>query len=111
MEAQVKDPASLLNHVKTLLSLRKEYPALGNDGIWEFIGNGNDPYPLIYCRFDSDSRFIIAVNPTSARKTVDLPQGEYATVNTVGKIRLKIRKSSTRLVLEGCSSVILSTSH
>lgn len=43
--------------------------------------------------------------------SVDLPQGEYTAVNTVGKIRLQTRKSSARLVLEGCSSVILSVSH
>ncbi len=107
VQAQEKDPESLLNHVKTLLSLRRKYSALGNDGLWEVIGRTDDPYPLAYRRYDETGTFIIAVNPSSVRRTVFLPERNCTLVNRVGKAKLQTRKSGTTLILDGCSSIIL----
>ena len=104
---QLKDNASLLNHVKTLLLLRREYSALGNDGLWEYIGKDDTPYPMVYRRYDGTGDFIVVVNPSAASRTVELPEGSWKMVNLVGKAKIRTKKVSSSLTIEGCSSVIL----
>ena len=104
---QLDDPSSLLNHVKTLLGLRRKFSALGNDGLWEYIGKDDAPYPMVYRRYDNTGEFLVVVNPSGESRVVELPEGTWQTVNLVGKIRIRSKKGSSLLTIEGCSSVIL----
>ncbi|STQ44838.1 Oligo-1,6-glucosidase [Ewingella americana] len=45
-----KDPASLLNYTRQLLTLRKDSPALSADGDWKLVSDVNQPYPMVYLR-------------------------------------------------------------
>ena len=104
---QLEDPSSLLNHVKTLLGLRRKFSALGNDGLWEYIGKDDAPYPMVYRRYDNTGEFLVVVNPSGESRVVELPEGTWQTVNLVGKILIRSKKGSSLLTIEGCSSVIL----
>ncbi len=61
---QVNDPASILNYVKGLIELRKNTPALGADADWEYVGDLDNPYPMIYERRSGNERYLIVINPS-----------------------------------------------
>jgi maltose alpha-D-glucosyltransferase/alpha-amylase len=60
VEAQEKDPASLLNTVKAIVHLRRENADLQSAPNLEILYAEKDKLPFIYRR----SSFIIAVNPS-----------------------------------------------
>ncbi|MBN1764151.1 MAG: hypothetical protein JW860_02755 [Sedimentisphaerales bacterium] len=62
---QDKNPRSLLNTVRKLITLRKTHPALSADG--EFIPLYAEPkkYPFVYQRQMGSEKFIIALNPSN----------------------------------------------
>ncbi|MBP2182644.1 alpha-amylase family glycosyl hydrolase [Amycolatopsis magusensis] len=69
VEAQLRDPGSLLHFVRRLLALRKRHPELGTrSGVRVF----HDGYPLTYLRGD---RFLVTVNPRRDPATVAVPDG------------------------------------
>lgn len=70
VEAQRKDPDSLLNLTKALIALRKAHPALQADGDFEVLHEG---YPFVYKRTEGDETVIVALNPSDTVRTVELP--------------------------------------
>jgi len=68
VETQMNNPVSLLYFNKKLLSLKKQYKALGTTATIKFLYAEDNAYPLIYERISGDQKFIIVINP-SARKT------------------------------------------
>ncbi|WP_269522658.1 alpha-amylase family glycosyl hydrolase [Coraliomargarita parva] len=70
VDAQLKDPGSLLNFVRKLIHIRKAYPALGTDGDYRFLNPGNCHYPFIYKRELAGSSFLIAVNPSGQTQSI-----------------------------------------
>ena len=62
VEAQEKDEYSLLNTVKKLLALRKEYPVLGAGGS---VRMDEREYPLGYTREDGTHKAKVYINPTA----------------------------------------------
>ncbi|MFF1688760.1 MULTISPECIES: alpha-amylase family glycosyl hydrolase [unclassified Streptomyces] len=68
--AQRDDPTSLLHHVRTLIALRAEYPALGTGAAVTVL---NADYPLVYTRGETH---LVVVNPCAADTQFTLPEGE-----------------------------------
>lgn len=69
VEAQRRDPGSLLHFVRRLLALRKRYPELGTQADVRVFSDG---YPLTYLRGD---RFLVTVNPRRDPATITVPDG------------------------------------
>lgn len=60
---QENDPASVLSYVKGLLALRAATPALGVEGEWKYVGDMENPYPMIYARTLGEERYVVVFNP------------------------------------------------
>jgi maltose alpha-D-glucosyltransferase/alpha-amylase len=76
VSGQLRDPNSHLHFVRTLLSLRRVHPALGNTGDFRVLFAKKKTYPLVYERSAHGERFVIVVNPRSSparTATLDLP--------------------------------------
>ncbi|WP_338597862.1 alpha-amylase family glycosyl hydrolase [Saccharopolyspora sp. SCSIO 74807] len=69
VEAQRRDPGSLLHFVRRLLALRKRYPELGTQADVRVFSDG---YPLTYLRGD---RFLVTVNPRRDPATITVADG------------------------------------
>ena len=84
VEAQENDPASLLNHYRTLIHLRSENPALGS-GDFLPLATGNDAVAA-YLRRKEGSTVVVVANLGSARASGvalrsergALPPGRYS---------------------------------
>ena len=64
VKEQETDPCSVLNYVKGLLALRSKVPALGVEGEWEYVGDLDNPYPMIYARTLGQERYLVVFNPS-----------------------------------------------
>jgi maltose alpha-D-glucosyltransferase/alpha-amylase len=61
---QESDPNSVLNYVKGLIALRNATPALGTAGEWEYVGDMDNPYPMIYARTLGEEKYVVVFNPS-----------------------------------------------
>lgn len=61
---QQNDPGSVLNYVKGLIALRSEIPALGTAGEWRYVGDMDNPYPMIYSRTLGNEKYVVVFNPS-----------------------------------------------
>lgn len=62
--AEQTDENSVLNYVKWLITLRKATPALGAAGEWEYVGDLDNPYPMIYKRSAEGRNYLVVLNPS-----------------------------------------------
>ena len=62
---QEKNENSVLAYVKGLLALRAATPALGVEGEWKYVGDMDNPYPMIYARMLGDEKYVIVFNPAA----------------------------------------------
>ena len=60
---QEKDDNSVLAYVKGLLALRAATPALGVEGEWKYVGDLDNPYPMIYARTLGTEKYVVVFNP------------------------------------------------
>lgn len=99
VERSEQDPNSLLNFTRTLLKVRKEHAALGNDGEWKLIKGLETPYPMVYERTSGTEKCLIVINPTAKKMTTTLPYtgqqpqvigGSYTKVSYKGNARKKV---------------------
>ena len=70
--AQDNDPKSVLNYVRGLIALRKATPALGTAGDWEYVGDLDNPYPMIYKRSLGDEKYVVVFNPSDRKVSGDI---------------------------------------
>ena len=61
---QQNDPNSVLNYVKELIALRSKIPALGTAGEWKYVGDMDNPYPMIYARTLGEEKYVVVFNPS-----------------------------------------------
>lgn len=109
VSAQEKDKSSLLNYTRALIRLRHAAPALNNDGGWELISNVNQPYPMVYKRFSGGETYLIALNPSGRKVSVNIPhQGKGIVKLGTGKVSYKSGKTFDKIQLNGISSAIFS---
>ena len=83
VEAQEKDPASLLNTVRDLLALRHKYSDLDADGDLSVICS-EPGRPFVYRR----GSLILAVNPDGEAKEIALPEAEGKIIYQIGTAAL-----------------------
>ncbi len=69
--AQIADGNSILNCVKALAKIHREYSALWADGEFNVITSG---YPFIFERFADGKRLLIAINPSDAEYSNKIPK-------------------------------------
>ncbi|MBV9299218.1 MAG: glycosylase [Verrucomicrobia bacterium] len=60
-----KNPGSMLNFTRALLSLRRNHPALANNTGFKPIYAEKNSYPFVYLRSADSEQIIIAVNPAA----------------------------------------------
>lgn len=60
---QENDSNSVLSYVKGLLKLRAKTPALGVEGEWKYVGDMDNPYPMIYARTLGEEKYVVVFNP------------------------------------------------
>lgn len=104
VEEQEDNPSSMLSFVRNLIKIRKEYPTLGAESEIEFLNDRDVNYPLVLKRFDADSAFLVAVNPSGrdfdCRLDVDADklrvvlESESEARLCDGKLSLSMRKFS-----------------
>ena len=70
VETQGADDGSLLNTVKALCALRKEYSCLNADGALSVELCENGGYPLVYTRKDENGEVTVLINPGVESKKV-----------------------------------------
>lgn len=95
VEAQEKDPSSLLNVFRKLAALRKSHPALSGEGDFKPLLAEQGLYPFVYLRSGEGSHFLVAVNPSgkSVKAEVSL---------TIKNPRIGLRASNgAKLIAEG----------
>ena len=71
VEAQLTDPDSQLQQVKTLISLRRIHPALGNRSGITFVSTGAPKQALAYERSCEQEQLLVVLNPY--REAVTFP--------------------------------------
>ena len=83
--AQEHDAASLLHFVRHLLALRREHPALSNDGDFVALHAPVEPAPFVYQRTLGGRSILVVVNPTATPGQCPLPRfttaGAHALLN------------------------------
>lgn len=109
VETQEKDPNSLLNYVRQLIQLRKDHKAMGNTGNWTYIGNVEQPYPMVYKRDADGETFVVVLNPSSRKvkaniQTLGAQKATY--VMGSGKTSYKPGKTTDKIELNGISCAI-----
>ena len=76
VEKQINDKNSLLNHVKQLIRLHSENPALWANGGFKILNAG---YPFIFERFCEGREVFVTINPSARTVNCTLPDG-YGTI-------------------------------
>lgn len=84
VEAQEKNPDSMLNHIRNVLSLRRENPDLGNYSSFEVVHAEQGDKLLAYKR----GEYLLAVNPGLEKRELKV-EGEYEIVHTFGDAALE----------------------
>jgi maltose alpha-D-glucosyltransferase/alpha-amylase len=106
--AEEKDPESVLNYVRKLVSLRKSSAALSNNGNWEIVGSLDKPYPMIYKRTSGSEYYIIALNPSGKAVTAVISGNSKMTmIYGTGKVRVKEGKTDNKIIMGPVSAAIL----
>ena len=108
--SQEADPASLLNWTKALIALRKSTPAFWADSSFKPVFSEENPYPMVYMRSDGTDTYLVAINPTSAKKalTLDVPSaGAPAVVMSNGKASFKLSRKGAKLSMGPVSALIV----
>ncbi len=83
VEAQEAEPASMLNHIREILALRREHDALGSYTAFEVVHAKAGDRLFAYKR----GSYLLAVNPGPESKSLAL-DGAYETVYTFGQAGL-----------------------
>ena len=83
VEAQLQDPASLLNLYRQLLQLRSQHLCLRFGDI-DFLGNPGDRDTLVYRRRWGDQHVLVALNLDAERRPVDIGVTGRVLVSTTG---------------------------
>ena len=98
---QEADPASLLQLTRTLLALRRQYPALGNTGDLEILKAQAGSPLFVFARSLGTKRFLIAINPSRLACRCPVPRGSWTPLLSEGG-----RIAGDSLSMTSCSFAI-----
>ena len=111
VEAQEKDPASLLNVTKELIALRHKYTDLQADGSFDVIYAEKEQFPFIYKR----GNLLIAINPSDSKASAALTEEAYIDKDDKKSTKLtpvysigEFKQEDNTLKLQAQSFVVLS---
>ena len=106
------NPSSLLHYVRSLLALRHRTPALGNDAEWCLLSDKNKPYPMVYQRKQGNEVYVVAINPSAAKVSAQIPtQGAGATpMMTTGRATYKHGRTTDVITLRPVSAAVFKVS-
>lgn len=109
VSSEENDPASLLNYVRTLTGLRREYKSLGADADWKLVSSLDQPYPMVYERTSGAEKCIVVLNPSAKQVSVEIPACPSKPEIIGGSYRkttYKQGKTTDKITISGISSVI-----
>ena len=110
VESQEADPSSLLHFVRGLLKLRASSAALGNNGDWKLVSSLDQPYPMVYERWNGDDKCLVVINPSAKKVSVELPTYGVKNPEIIGgsykKVTYKAGKETDKITIDGVSAVI-----
>ncbi|MCF7838706.1 MAG: glycosylase [Candidatus Marinimicrobia bacterium] len=100
---QLRQDDSVLQHVKRLLKLRREWPALGARGLFRQLNSPDQPYPVIYERQMGRTCLRVAINPLAQPVvgTCDPFLADYACVAGEAVVKQSRRDSRATIHLAG----------
>jgi glycosidase len=92
--SQESRPDSLLSHVRQVIALRKNHPALEASAGFEPVYAERGRCPFVYLREGGQERLLMAINPSDNDVEIELPQKmEITTVNPLYGYAKAIRQS------------------
>lgn len=99
VEAQEKDENSILNTVKDLIRIRKEYSALNVNSEQKFIETS---YPAVYERSDGKQKIIVLINPSNRQIdwTIEFSKIIKTQNVTISSNVIKLKEQSFALLLK-----------
>ena len=98
VEDELKDENSLLNYVKKMVAIRKEHPALQEDGEFKVIQTG---YPAVYERTLKDETIRVIINPSDRTYTLTIADKYDMIFSNNAEIQ------QDGLVIRGCGAALL----
>ena len=78
VETEAADPDSVLNAVKEVIRVRKDHPALKNDGDFALRELSDHSYPLVYERSAEGERVLVVLNPSGSEAPMETALPEDA---------------------------------
>ena len=111
VEHAENDPDSLLNLVRRLLAMRREIPALGNDGHFRPLFAESGRYPFVYQRTAGKQRVIVAVNPSDCEQSCRFRSDEITSLKPLlaTPVRPVCQGSEIHLVMPPASAGVFSS--
>lgn len=109
VENSENDPNSLLNYIRTILELRKEYKALGADAGWKLVSSLDQPYPMVYERRNGSERCLVVLNPSAKQVSAEIPSygcNPELIAGSYRKATYKKGKTTDKITISGISSAI-----
>ncbi len=105
VERQAEDSASLLNHVRELIDLRKQHRALQAEGTIIPLRVKKDHRHFAYLRQADDERFLIIVNPSAESSRVRLQEIQPAIITPLMcyGIEVHVTENDLEVLMAGVS--------
>lgn len=109
VDAQDKDPNSVLNYVRQMIKLRHDHPALANAADWTTVSDISNPYPWVYTRTSDSANYIVVLNPSGKKVSteIDIPaSGRLQLIGGNGKVKAKEKDGKAIVTLPPVTSAI-----
>ncbi len=109
VESQQKNPGSLLNATRKLISLHQNEPALAAYAGIDILYAKKDAYPLVYSRQWQDNKVLVVLNPADRAEDVEIAlncDGKQPVLLMGSGVSLKIRNGYVRVNTQGKSYAI-----
>lgn len=97
---------SLLQHLKILISLRKEHPTLGSYASLRQLNSPNSPYPVVYEREADGQRYIVAINPLDKPCAATIPNTIALPKPLLGDAQIRHSNNETIIELKAFAFVV-----
>jgi glycosidase len=108
VQLQEKDPHSLLNRLRKLITIRKSHSSLQASAEFDLLYAKPGLYPLVYERRNDQDAFLIAMNPSTRSVSVEIPYNSSMLPEVIYGLdgSLKVQMDKIYIQLAGVSGVI-----
>lgn len=101
VEMQLMDENSLLHVIMKLTALREKYPAIQNNGEFEFVYANENEYPLVYLRRCDNEEILIAINPSAKEESCEIKK---VATEIIGSVGVSAMIKDGKLTIPACSA-------